>query len=139
MDYFEIDGPTTLHGDVRIAGAKNASLPLMAAALLSAGGCAHTVEIGTPPPPTAASVSGSGGASGDPSVSGIGASSEASVSTGSLNFAALQNAATMEVWNSGGGQLSYAITDNAAWLTVSPSAGTSRGSTSSPSGVTVAE
>ncbi len=37
MDYFEIDGPTPLSGDVRVAGAKNAALPLMAAALLAGG------------------------------------------------------------------------------------------------------
>ena len=37
MDYFEIEGPTPLSGDVRIAGAKNAALPLMAAALLVGG------------------------------------------------------------------------------------------------------
>jgi UDP-N-acetylglucosamine 1-carboxyvinyltransferase len=37
MDYFVIDGPTPLMGDVRIAGAKNATLPLMAAALLACG------------------------------------------------------------------------------------------------------
>ena len=33
----EIDGPTVLHGDVRVAGAKNAALPLMAASLLVRG------------------------------------------------------------------------------------------------------
>jgi len=37
MDAFVIDGPSELHGDVRIAGAKNAALPLMAAALLVRG------------------------------------------------------------------------------------------------------
>jgi UDP-N-acetylglucosamine 1-carboxyvinyltransferase len=37
VDYFEIDGPTTLAGDVRVAGAKNAALPLMAASLLARG------------------------------------------------------------------------------------------------------
>lgn len=37
MDCFVIDGPTPLHGDVRMAGAKNATLPLMAAALLTHG------------------------------------------------------------------------------------------------------
>jgi len=37
MDYFVIDGPTPLEGDVRVAGAKNAVLPLMAAALLCRG------------------------------------------------------------------------------------------------------
>ena len=37
MDKFVIDGPTPLHGNVRVEGAKNAVLPLMAAALLSRG------------------------------------------------------------------------------------------------------
>ena len=37
MDKFVIDGPTPLHGKVRVEGAKNAVLPLMAAALLSRG------------------------------------------------------------------------------------------------------
>ncbi len=37
MDYFVIDGPTPLHGELQIAGAKNATLPLMAAALLARG------------------------------------------------------------------------------------------------------
>jgi len=37
VDRFIIDGPTTLVGDVRISGAKNAVLPLMAAALLGKG------------------------------------------------------------------------------------------------------
>jgi len=35
VDHFVIDGPTPLAGDVRISGAKNAVLPLMAASLLS--------------------------------------------------------------------------------------------------------
>jgi UDP-N-acetylglucosamine 1-carboxyvinyltransferase len=37
MDKFVIDGPTPLHGRVRVEGAKNAVLPLMAAALLARG------------------------------------------------------------------------------------------------------
>ena len=37
MDYFVIDGPTPLHGDLEVAGSKNATLPLMAAALLARG------------------------------------------------------------------------------------------------------
>jgi UDP-N-acetylglucosamine 1-carboxyvinyltransferase len=37
MDKFIIDGPTPLHGSVSIHGAKNAVLPLMAAALLARG------------------------------------------------------------------------------------------------------
>jgi UDP-N-acetylglucosamine 1-carboxyvinyltransferase len=37
MDKFVIKGPTKLQGDVKISGAKNAVLPLMAASLLAAG------------------------------------------------------------------------------------------------------
>ena len=37
MDKFVIDGPTPLHGNVSVHGAKNAVLPLMAAALLARG------------------------------------------------------------------------------------------------------
>ncbi|HPF34344.1 MAG TPA: UDP-N-acetylglucosamine 1-carboxyvinyltransferase [Candidatus Krumholzibacteria bacterium] len=37
MDRFLIEGPVRLHGEVRCSGAKNAVLPLMAAALLSRG------------------------------------------------------------------------------------------------------
>ncbi len=37
MDKFIIDGPTPLHGEVSVHGAKNAVLPLMAAALLARG------------------------------------------------------------------------------------------------------
>jgi UDP-N-acetylglucosamine 1-carboxyvinyltransferase len=37
MDKFIIDGPTPLHGEVAVHGAKNAVLPLMAAALLARG------------------------------------------------------------------------------------------------------
>jgi UDP-N-acetylglucosamine 1-carboxyvinyltransferase len=37
MDRFVIEGPTTLEGDVCVGGAKNAVLPLMAAALLARG------------------------------------------------------------------------------------------------------
>lgn len=37
MDKFVIEGPTPLHGNVSIHGAKNAVLPLMAAALLARG------------------------------------------------------------------------------------------------------
>ena len=35
MDYFEINGRKSLHGEVKISGAKNAVLPLMAAAILN--------------------------------------------------------------------------------------------------------
>ena len=37
MDYFVIEGPTPLEGTVEVAGAKNATLPLMAAAMLARG------------------------------------------------------------------------------------------------------
>jgi UDP-N-acetylglucosamine 1-carboxyvinyltransferase len=37
MDIFRIEGPVTLRGSVKINGSKNASLPVMAAAILSAG------------------------------------------------------------------------------------------------------
>jgi UDP-N-acetylglucosamine 1-carboxyvinyltransferase len=37
MDKFVVDGPTPLHGTVSVHGAKNAVLPLMAAALLARG------------------------------------------------------------------------------------------------------
>ena len=35
MDYFEINGRKSLHGEVKISGDKNAVLPLMAAAILN--------------------------------------------------------------------------------------------------------
>ncbi|HBA83281.1 MAG TPA: hypothetical protein DCZ95_04220 [Verrucomicrobia bacterium] len=54
-----------------------------------------------------------------------------SVSPASLTAAcpAGQNAAgqTAEVWNSGGGTMTYSIVDNASWLSVSPTSGTSAG------------
>ena len=37
MDRFVIAGPTSLEGEIAVGGAKNAVLPLMAAALLSRG------------------------------------------------------------------------------------------------------
>lgn len=37
MDIFRIEGPVTLRGSVRVNGSKNASLPIMAAAILAAG------------------------------------------------------------------------------------------------------
>ena len=37
MDIFRIEGPVQLSGTVRISGSKNASLPIMAAAILAAG------------------------------------------------------------------------------------------------------
>ena len=38
MDYFEINGPCKLHGKVKISGAKNSSLPIIASTLLSKNG-----------------------------------------------------------------------------------------------------
>ncbi|MHC4704506.1 MAG: UDP-N-acetylglucosamine 1-carboxyvinyltransferase, partial [Planctomycetota bacterium] len=37
MDIFHIEGPVRLSGDVKINGSKNASLPIMAAAILAPG------------------------------------------------------------------------------------------------------
>jgi UDP-N-acetylglucosamine 1-carboxyvinyltransferase len=37
MDYFEINGSKTLNGVVKVSGAKNAVLPIMAAAILNKG------------------------------------------------------------------------------------------------------
>ena len=37
MDYFEINGSKELNGIVKVSGAKNAVLPLMAAAILNKG------------------------------------------------------------------------------------------------------
>ncbi len=45
MDKFVINGPTPLEGEVRVGGAKNAVLPLMAAALLARG---ESVIAGVP-------------------------------------------------------------------------------------------
>lgn len=45
MDYLEITGPTKLHGTVKISGAKNAALPLIAMTLLAN----NTVKIGNMP------------------------------------------------------------------------------------------
>ncbi len=42
MDYLSITGPSRLHGEVQISGAKNAALPLIAATLLSDEPC--TIE-----------------------------------------------------------------------------------------------
>ena len=39
MDSFLIRGPSRLEGNVRISGAKNAMLPLMAATILTGGRC----------------------------------------------------------------------------------------------------
>lgn len=45
MDYLEITGPTKLQGNVKISGAKNAALPIIAMALLAN----NTVRIGNMP------------------------------------------------------------------------------------------
>jgi len=37
MTCFEIEGGAPLHGEVEVSGAKNAALPLMAAAILTPG------------------------------------------------------------------------------------------------------
>ena len=37
MDYIEIEGGVQLHGHVRVSGAKNAALPIMASLLLTTG------------------------------------------------------------------------------------------------------
>ena len=37
MDCIEIEGGVQLHGRVRVSGAKNAALPVMASVLLTAG------------------------------------------------------------------------------------------------------
>ncbi|MDT8303542.1 MAG: hypothetical protein RQ760_18830, partial [Sedimentisphaerales bacterium] len=37
MDIFRIEGPVKLSGSVRVNGAKNAALPIMAAAILAPG------------------------------------------------------------------------------------------------------
>ena len=39
MDQFEIEGGVPLHGEVRVSGAKNAALPLLAATILADGPC----------------------------------------------------------------------------------------------------
>ncbi len=39
MDRFEIEGGVALHGEVRVSGAKNAALPILAATLLADGEC----------------------------------------------------------------------------------------------------
>jgi len=45
MDYLEINGPTTLQGEITISGAKNAALPIIAMTLLAN----NTVTIGNMP------------------------------------------------------------------------------------------
>ena len=45
MDYLEITGPAKLHGNVKISGAKNAALPIIAMSLLAN----NTVKIGNMP------------------------------------------------------------------------------------------
>ncbi|UCE58726.1 MAG: PKD domain-containing protein [Phycisphaerales bacterium] len=50
-----------------------------------------------------------------------------SVSTGSLDFGTTSDSLVFELWNSGGLILDYDVVDNAAWLDVSPTSGTSTG------------
>lgn len=50
-----------------------------------------------------------------------------SASVQSLSFGSASTSMTFEVWNSGGQTLSYTLSDNAAWLSVSPTSGTSTG------------
>jgi len=49
------------------------------------------------------------------------------VSPTSLDFETTSTAKTFEVWNSGDETLTYAVADDAAWLTVSPDSGDSTG------------
>jgi hypothetical protein len=53
-------------------------------------------------------------------------------SPSSLSFSAIQGGAnpqgrTLEIWNSGAGTLNWGVSDNAAWLALSPSSGSSTG------------
>ncbi len=50
-----------------------------------------------------------------------------SLSSTSLNFSLTGSNRQFDVWNSGGGTLSYTLSDDASWLTVSPSSGDSTG------------
>jgi len=45
----------------------------------------------------------------------------------SLDFGTTSTNKTFEVWNCGGGTLSYSISDNQAWISVSPTSGSSSG------------
>ena len=46
MDKFIVTGGTRLHGAVKVCGAKNAILPILAASLLSSGTCViHNVPL----------------------------------------------------------------------------------------------
>ena len=45
----------------------------------------------------------------------------------SLDFGTTSTSKTFEVWNCGGGTLSYSISDNQAWISVSPTSGSSTG------------
>jgi len=44
-----------------------------------------------------------------------------------LDFGTTSTSKTFEVWNCGGGTLSYTISDNGAWISVSPTSGSSTG------------
>jgi len=50
-----------------------------------------------------------------------------SVSTSALDFGASSTDLAFEAWNSGGGTLSYALSDDRPWIGVSPESGTSTG------------
>jgi hypothetical protein len=50
-----------------------------------------------------------------------------SASVQSLSFGSTSTSMTFEVWNSGGQTLTYTLSDNAAWLTLSPTSGSSAG------------
>lgn len=50
-----------------------------------------------------------------------------SVGSQSLSFGSSSTTMTFEVWNSGGGTLTYNLSDNASWLSLSPTSGTSTG------------
>jgi hypothetical protein len=50
-----------------------------------------------------------------------------SVSVSNLDFGYTQTGLTFQVWNSGGETLSYSVADNAGWLSLTPTGGTSTG------------
>ncbi len=49
------------------------------------------------------------------------------VSTTTLDFGTSGTSQTFDVWNAGGSTINYSIADNANWLTVTPTSGTSNG------------
>ena len=50
-----------------------------------------------------------------------------SVGASNLDFGFTSTSSTIQVWNSGGGTLSYTVGDNAGWLSLTPTSGTSAG------------